>query len=120
MKSSPKTLFLAAAATLGMAAPALAQPQMVHPALASGVVAAPAYVKPQGDYVVTNGTPLYKQPVWMPGTETGVELKRGDHPTVLGETDGGLWLLVGRGGQGVGYVSRSLTCMTKICGNVRS
>lgn len=100
-----------------IAAPALAQ--VVHPTIAPGVVAAPAYVAPRGDYVVTNGTPLYKQPDWLPGTETGVELTRGQHPQVLAETDEGLWLLIGRNGQGIGYAPRSLLCPAKVCTDVK-
>lgn len=111
-------LCFAAAAAL-LSAPALAQPA-VHPALAPGVQAAPQYVQPQGDYVVTNPTPLYKQPVYMSGTETGVELKRGEHPKVLAETDGGLWLLIGKDGKGIGYAPRSLMCPAKLCPGITS
>jgi hypothetical protein len=117
MISKPGLAVLAAAAALA-AGPALAQ--VVHPKLAPGVTAAPAYVAPKGGYVVTNGARLFKQPAWLPGTETGVELKRGEHPQVLAETDEGLWLLIGRGGQGIGYASRSLLCPAKTCTDVKS
>lgn len=117
MMHKSRLALLAAAAAL-MAGPALAQ--VVHPKLAPGVTAAPAYVAPKGDYVVTNGARLFKQPAWLPGTETGVELKRGEHPQVLGETDEGLWLLIGRNGQGIGYASRSLLCPAKTCTDVKS
>lgn len=120
--SSPKmsrpALALAAAGAL-LAGPALAQ-QTVHPQLAPGIQAAPQYVAPEGDFVVANGTPLYKQPVYMADTETGVELKRGERPKVLAETDGGLWLLIGKDGKGVGYAPRSLMCPVKLCPNIRS
>jgi hypothetical protein len=117
MISTPRLALLAAASAL-MASPALAQ--VVHPKLGPGVTAAPAYVAPKGDYVVTNGARLFKQPAWLPGTETGVELKRGEHPQVLGETDEGLWLLIGKDGQGIGYASRSLLCPAKTCTDVKT
>jgi len=113
-----KSVLGLAAAAAFVAAPALAQG--VHPTLAPGIQAAPQYIAPEGDYVVTNGTPLYKQPVYMSGTETGVELKRGEHPKVLAETDGGLWLLIGKDGKGVGYAPRSLLCPAKACPGVKS
>lgn len=108
---------LAAAAAL-MAAPALAQ--AVKPTLAPGIQAAPQYSAPQGAYVVTNGTPLFKQPAYLPGTETGAELMRGERPTVLAEAQGGLWLLIGKDGKGIGYAPRSLMCPAKLCPGVRS
>jgi hypothetical protein len=100
-----------------VAAPALAQTS-VHPVLAAGIQAAPQYIPPQGDYVVANATPLFKQPVYLSGTETGVELKRGEHPKVLAETGGGRWLLIGKDGKGVGYAPRSLMCPAKLCPGV--
>jgi hypothetical protein len=113
------TLCLAAAAAL-LAAPALAQ-TAPHPALATGVMPAPQYIPAQGDYVVTNDTPLYQQPVYRSGTETGVTLKRGEHPKVLAETDGGLWLLIGgSNGKGIGYAPRSLMCPAKLCPGLKS
>jgi hypothetical protein len=108
-----------AAAALLTAAPALAQ-TAVHPVLATGVMPAPQYIPAQGDYVVTNATPLYRQPVFRSGTETGVALQRGEHPKVLAETDGGLWLLIGKDGKGIGYAPRSLMCPAKLCPGLRS
>lgn len=116
MTCKPRLVVLAAAAAL-LASPALAQG--VHPKLASGVTAAPSYAPSPGDYVVTNATPLYKQPAWLPGSETGVELKRGEHPQILAATDMGLWLLIGRNGQGIGYAPISLMCPAKTCTNVK-
>lgn len=113
----PKSKLGLAAVAAFLATPVLAQ--VVHPALAAGVAVAPAYVAPRGSYLVANGTPLYRQPVWMPGAETGVELKRGEHPQVLAETDEGLWLLIGRDGQGIGYAPRSLLCPVKACPDVK-
>jgi hypothetical protein len=113
----PKMVLLAAGAAM-LATPVLAQ--VVHPKLAPGVVAAPAFVAPRDAYVVANGARLFKQPAWIPGTETGVELKRGDRPKVLGETDEGLWLLIGRDGQGIGYASRSMLCPAKACPDIKS
>lgn len=110
-------VLLAAGAAL-LATPVMAQ--VVHPKLAPGVTPAPAYVAPRDDYVVANGARLFKQPAWMPGSETGVELKRGDRPKVLGETDERLWLLIGRDGQGIGYASRSLLCPVKGCPDIKS
>lgn len=113
------TISLAGAVAL-LATAALAQDQIAHPTLAPGIAKQPAYIKPQGQYVVTNGTPLYKQPYWTPGSETGVELKRGDRPDVIAETDEGLWLLIGKNGQGIGYAPRSLMCPVKLCPSVKS
>ncbi|HEY4029238.1 MAG TPA: hypothetical protein VGM25_02760 [Caulobacteraceae bacterium] len=110
-------LSLAAAAAL-VAAPALAQG--VKPTLAPGIQAAPQFTAPQGPYVVTNGTPLYKVPVYMPDALTGVQLKRGDRPSVLAEAQGGLWLLIGKDGKGIGYAPRSLVCPVKLCPAVKS
>ena len=94
---------------------------LAAPALATGVMAAPQYIPAQGDYVVTNATPLYQQPVYRSGTETGVTLTRGEHPKVLAETDGGLWLLIGgSNGKGIGYAPRSLMCPAKLCPGVKS
>ncbi len=90
------------------------------PVLASGVEPA-ADLKPTATaYVVTNSTPIYRMPHYASDQETGQELKRGERPQILGEANMGLYLLVGQGGRGVGYVPRSLLCPTTVCSDVKS
>ena len=105
----------AAGVLAAIAEPVCAQPP---PRLAPGVEAAKDLVAPKTRYVVTNGTPIYRTPAYAPGQETGQELKRGDHPQILGETNMGGDLLVGRNGVGVGYVPRGLLCPVNLCPNV--
>ncbi len=99
-------------------APAIAAAQAA-PALAPGVERAPDLKPVTTQYVVTNGTPIYRTPSYAPDQETGQALKRGEHPQILGEANMGGYLLVGRGGRGVGYVPRSLLCPTALCGDVK-
>lgn len=111
--------FLALAAAGLFGASTLAFAQGLKPELAAGIQSAPDYSPPQGPYVVANGTPLYKQPAYIPGGETSVTLKRGERPTILAEGQQGLWLLVGQNGRGIGWAPRSLLCPVKLCPSIK-
>jgi hypothetical protein len=90
------------------------------PPLAPGIQAAPDFSPTRATYVVTNGTPLYRSPAYGAENTTGQSLQRGARPQILGEANAGLYLLVGRAGQGVGYAPRSLLCPVDLCPEVRS
>jgi hypothetical protein len=66
-----------------------------------------------------NATPLFRSPAYGTENTTGDSLQRGARPQILGEANAGLYLLVGRAGQGVGYVPRSLLCPVDLCADVR-
>jgi hypothetical protein len=89
------------------------------PPLAAGIRPAADWAAPKTSYVVANSTALYRAPVYDPAEDTGLALRRGERPQVLAEANQGLWLLVGRGGRGVGYAPRSLLCPTDLCPNIK-
>jgi hypothetical protein len=75
--------------------------------LAPGVVKAPGYETPATSYVVANATSIYSDHSFYDTKVTG-ELKRGDHIDVLAKVKGWEWVLVGKDGTGIGYVSISM------------
>lgn len=75
--------------------------------LAPGVVAAPAYETAPTSYVVANPTSVYNDVSFF-GTEVTGELSRGEHVNALAKVKGWEWLLVGKDGVGIGYVSISM------------
>ena len=88
------------------------------PPLAPGIQAAPDFSPTHASYVVTNATPIYRSPAYGSDNTTGESLQRGARPQILGEANAGLYLLVGRAGQGVGYAPRSLLCPANLCPEV--
>lgn len=75
--------------------------------LAPGVVKAGGYETPATTYIVANGTNVYSDHSFYDTKVTG-ELKRGDHVDVLAKVKGWEWVLVGKDGAGIGYVSISM------------
>jgi len=76
--------------------------------LAPGVTkAAEGYETPPTTYIVANGTNVYSGHSFYDTKITG-ELKRGDHAEVLAKVKGWEWVLVGKDGTGIGYVSISM------------
>jgi len=75
--------------------------------LAAGVVKASGYETPATSYVVANGTSIYTDHSFYDTKVTG-ELKRGDKVNVLAKVKGWEWVLVGKDGTGIGYVSISM------------
>jgi hypothetical protein len=75
--------------------------------LAPGVVKAQGYETPGTNYIVANGTNIYSDHSFY-GTKVTGELKRGDHVDVLAKVKGWDWVLVGKDGNGIGYVSISM------------
>jgi hypothetical protein len=75
--------------------------------LAPGVVKAEGYETPATTYIVANSTNVYSGPLFYDTKVTG-ELKRGDHVDVLAKVKGWEWVLVGKDGTGIGYVSISM------------
>ena len=74
---------------------------------ASGVVKAPGYETPATTYIVANPTSVYSDRSFY-GTNVTGELKRGDRVDVLAKVKGWDWVLVGKDGTGIGYVSISM------------
>ena len=74
---------------------------------APNVVKAPGYETPATTYIVANGTNIYTDHSFT-GTQVTGELKRGDRVDVLAKVKGWDWVLVGKGGAGIGYVSISM------------
>ncbi len=76
--------------------------------LASGVVKAPGYeTPPVNSYIVANGTNIFSDHAFY-GTNVTGELKRGEKVEVIAKVKGWEWVLVGKQGTGVGYVSISM------------
>lgn len=75
--------------------------------LAPGVVKAEGYETPATTYIVANGTNVYSGHSFFDTKITG-ELKRGDRVDVLAKVKGWEWVLVGKNGTGIGYVSISM------------
>lgn len=74
---------------------------------ASGVVKAPAYETPATNYIVANATNVYSDHAFF-DTKVMGELKRGERVEVLAKVKGWEWVLVGKDGIGIGYVSMSM------------
>ena len=108
-----RSVIAAAALAALLAAAAQAQP------LAANVQKAAQIDPPKAAYVVVGDTPLYSVAAYDPDKMTGESLKRGQRPQVLGEASGGLWILIGKGGAGIGYASRSLLCPANLCPDIR-
>jgi hypothetical protein len=68
--------------------------------LAPGVVKAAGYETVDTKYIVANGTSIY--------SDHACELKRGERVDVLAKVKGWEWVLVGKEGTGIGYVSISM------------
>jgi len=74
---------------------------------APDVVKAPGYETVPANYVVANATSVYSDHSFY-GTKVTGELKRGEHVDALAKVKGWDWLLVGKNGTGIGYVSISM------------
>jgi hypothetical protein len=91
-------------ALIALAPAALAQTP--SPRLAPGVMTAPDYAPPAEPYVAAANSPLYAG-FNVDGPTTGkVDFRQDLH--VLAEAHDHLWLLVGKGGVGIGYLPRGL------------
>jgi len=75
--------------------------------LAPGVAKAAGYETPATTYIVANSTNVYSGPSLVDTEVTG-QLKRGDHADVLAKVKGWEWVLVGKDGTGIGYVTISM------------
>jgi len=75
--------------------------------LAAGVTKAPGYESPDTQYIVANPTSIYNDHFFF-GTKVTGELKRGEHVDALAKVKGWDWILVGKGGTGIGYVATSM------------
>jgi uncharacterized protein YgiM (DUF1202 family) len=75
--------------------------------LAPGVAKAEGYETPATTYIVANSTNVYSGHSLYDTNVTG-QLKRGDHVDVLAKVKGWEWVLVGKDGTGIGYVSISM------------
>jgi uncharacterized protein YgiM (DUF1202 family) len=75
--------------------------------LAPGVTKAAGYETPTTTYIVANSTNVYSGPSLVDTKVTG-QLKRGDHVDVLAKVKGWEWVLVGKDGTGIGYVTISM------------
>jgi len=75
--------------------------------LAPNVIKAPAYEAVETKYIVANGTSVYADHSFSSMPVAG-ELKRGDRVDVLAKVKGWEWVLVGKDGSGIGYVSISM------------
>ena len=74
---------------------------------APDVVKAPGYETPATNYIVANSTNVYSDHSFY-GTKVTGELKRGEHVDALAKVKGWDWMLVGKNGTGIGYVSISM------------
>jgi hypothetical protein len=123
MKSMAKSLGSAAVAGALLLAATAAQAQSavndwgpatapITPRLAPGVAKADAYHAPSQKYVAAFDQPIYAE-MNVYGRATDQTVKRGQRLDVIAYASRGNWLLVGRNGEGVGYVPRSLATPEK-------
>ncbi len=75
--------------------------------LAPGVAKASGYETPMTTYIVANGTNIYSDHA-LYDTKVMGALKRGDRVEVLAKVKGWEWVLIGKDGTGIGYVSISM------------
>jgi hypothetical protein len=76
--------------------------------LAPGVTkAAEGFETPPTTYIVANPTSIFSDHFFF-GTKVMGELKRGEHVDALAKVKGYDWVLVGKNGQGLGYVPISM------------
>lgn len=76
--------------------------------LAPGVAKAPeGYETVATTYIVANGTNIYSDHALFDTKVTG-QLARGEHVDVLAKVKGWDWVLVGKDGTGIGYVTISM------------
>jgi hypothetical protein len=95
-------------ATLASTLPALAADLSAESLrFAPGVVKAAGYETIDTKYVVANGTSIYSDHGFY-SVPLGSELKRGDRIDALAKVKGWDWVLVGKEGTGIGYVSISM------------
>jgi hypothetical protein len=100
------TLAALSAATMMATSAVLAQ--AAEPKLAAGVVkAVEGYEAAATKYVVANGTGIFSDHFIYGGKIMG-QLKRGDAVDALAKVKGYDWILVGKGGVGIGYIPISL------------
>jgi hypothetical protein len=97
----------ATAALLNIAAAFAADISADSLKLAAGVTKAPGYETPDTQYIVANPTSIYSDHSFY-GTKVTGELKRGDRVEALAKVKGWDWVLVGKGGTGIGYVATSM------------
>jgi hypothetical protein len=74
---------------------------------APGVAKSEGYETPPTTYIVANPTSIYSDRSFYNTKVTG-ELKRGEHVDALAKVKGYDWILVGKDGTGIGYVSISM------------
>jgi hypothetical protein len=118
IKHTHRAVYAGVAGLCALAAPGSVDAANLPP-LAPGIQPAQDFSPTHSAYVVTNATPLYHSPAYGSDNTTGESLQRGARPQILGEANAGLYLLVGRAGQGIGYAPRSLLCPVELCPEVR-
>jgi uncharacterized protein YgiM (DUF1202 family) len=99
------TISAAIALFNGVAAAAVISPDSLK--LAPGVTKVAGYETPTTTYIVANSTNVYSGPSLV-DTKVTDQLKRGDHVDVLAKVKGWEWVLVGKDGIGIGYVTISM------------
>ena len=101
------TDIVAAVAITAMATTAMAAAAAVNPTLGAGVTKAAGYEAPPTQYIVANPTNVFDNH-FMYGTKVVGELARGTRVEALAKVTGYEWVLIGRNGQGIGYVPISM------------
>jgi hypothetical protein len=82
--------------------------------LAQGVERVPLQPPKSAAYVTSIDSEIFKAPSFSGGS-TGLRLKLGDRIDAIADAEEGRWVLVARGGQGVGYVARAMLCPASLC-----
>jgi hypothetical protein len=95
------------AVSLLAASAALAQGQAVNPKLAPGVKPQVGYEASTQKLVVANPTPIFSD-IMPTSSKTGDLDKIGEPVNVLAKVKNWDWVLVGKDGQGIGYVPDDL------------
>jgi hypothetical protein len=102
-----KGLMAGLGVSLLAATAALAQGQSVSPKLAPGVKPQAGYEATTEKLVVANPTPIFSD-IMPTSSQTGQLDKIGEPVNVLAKVKDWEWVLVGKDGQGIGYVPDDL------------
>jgi hypothetical protein len=93
---------------------AFARPASMNVRLANDVVPAPdGYEAVSAKYIAAKPTDIYISPFIWAGKVIGAHLNAGQPVDVLAKPKGYNWLLIGKNGEGIGYVPISVLSVAK-------
>lgn len=115
--SSPAIGLQAALAAVSLFVATTAMAAEFAPHLAPGVVPQSGYERPTETLFVANPTPIFSNIMWTSSTLGQLD-RVGQKVEVVAKVRDWDWVLVGRGGVGIGYVPRDLLTATPRAGRL--